>query len=346
MTGSPTALQLDHYLRADLDAVADTARELEAIGFDGLYTAEGPHEPFLPLRLAAEHTTRPTLFTNIAVAFARSPLDLAQMANDLQLASHGRFVLGVGSQIRPHIRDRFSMPWRHPVQQMRDLVGAIKAIQAAWRDRTRLEYRSEHYSHTLMTPFFDPGPNPHGPPPVWVAGLGPHMTEAAAEVGDGLLIHPFHSGRFVTDRVAPAVTAGLAATDRGRGDFTVAAVPIVCTAGRDEDLAAARAGVRQLLSFYGSTPAYRVTLDLHGWGDLQPELNRLTKQGRWDELPGLIDDEVFDTLVVSGPPGDIGRRVADRYRGQVNRIGLSMPYSATPETLAAVVAGFRAGEGG
>ena len=312
------------------------------MGFDGLYTAEGPHEPFLPLMVAAEHTTRATLFTNIAVVFARSPMDLAQMANDLQLASGGRFVLGVGSQIRPHIEHRFSMPWRHPVQQMRDLVGAIKAIQASWQDQTRLEFRSDHYSHTLMTPFFDPGPNPHGPPRVWVAGLGPRMTQAAAEVGDGLLVHPFHSGAFVRDRVAPAVTAGLAATGRSRADFTVAAVPIVCTASRDEDLEAARAGVRRLLAFYGSTPAYRVTLDLHGWGELQPELNRLTKQGRWEELPDLIDDEVFDTLVVVGAPDEIGRLVAERYRGDVDRIGLSMPYAATAETLAAVVAGFHA----
>jgi probable F420-dependent oxidoreductase len=339
-------MQLDHYLRADLDTVPEVAHALETMGFDGLYTAEGPHEPFLPLMVAAEHTTRATLFTNIAVAFARSPLDLAQMANDLQLASAGRFVLGVGSQIRPHIQHRFSMPWGRPVQQMRDLVGAIKAIQRCWGDRTKLEFRSEHYSHTLMTPFFDPGPNPFGAPPVWVAGLGPRMTHAAAEVGDGLLIHPFHSGSFVRDRVAPTVAAGLAAAGRAREDFTVSAVPIVCTADRDEDLDDARAGVRRLLAFYGSTPAYRVTLDLHGWGELQTELNRLTKRGRWDELPGLIDDEVFDTLVVQGRPGDIGRLVAERYVGQVDRVGLSMPYPATPETLAAVVAGFRPGRRG
>jgi len=336
-------MQLDHYLRADLADVPTVARELETMGFDGLYTAEGPHEPFLPLMVAAEHTTRPTLFTNIAVAFARSPLDLAQLANDLQAASQGRFVLGVGSQIRPHIQHRFAMPWGHPVQQMRDLVGAVTAVQRCWQDRTKLEFRSEHYSHTLMTPFFDPGPNPFGAPPVWVAGLGPRMTQAAAEVGDGLLVHPFHSGPFVTDRVAPAVTAGLAIAGRRREDFTVAAVAIVCTAGRDEDLEAARAGVRRLLAFYGSTPAYRVALDQHGWGELQTELNRLTKQGRWEELPGLIDDEVFDALVVQGPPGDVGRLVAERYAGRVDRVGLSMPYSVAPETLAGVVAGFHPG---
>ncbi len=317
------------------------ARELEALGFDGLYTAEGPHEPFVPLLLAAEHTTRPTLFTNIAVAFARSPLDLAQLANDLQLASRGRFVLGVGSQIRPHIQNRFSMPWGHPVARMRDLVSAIKAIHAAWNERIPLAFRSETYTHTLMTPFFDPGPNPFGAPPVWVAGLGPRMTRVAAEVGDGLLVHPFHSGRFLHERVTPAVADGLAASGRARSRFTVAAVPIVCTGRTDEEREAATAGVRRLLAFYGSTPAYRVALEPHGWESLQLELNRLTKAGRWSDLPALIDDEVLATLAVGGAPEEIGGLVAARYGTEVDRVGLSMPYEVEPETLAAVVAGFR-----
>jgi alkanesulfonate monooxygenase SsuD/methylene tetrahydromethanopterin reductase-like flavin-dependent oxidoreductase (luciferase family) len=316
---------LDHYLRADTADVPDVARELEALGFDGLYTAEGPHEPFFPLLLAAEHTTRPTLFTNIAVAFARSPLDLAQLANDLQLASQGRFVLGVGSQIRPHIQNRFSM---------------------AWSERTPLTFRSETFTHTLMTPFFDPGPNPFGPPPVWVAGLGPRMTRVAAEVGDGLLVHPFHSGTFLHERVTPAVADGLAASGRDRSRFTVAAVPIVCTGRTDEELEVATAGVRRLLAFYGSTPAYRVALEPHGWESLQLELNRLTKAGRWEDLPALIDDEVLATLAVRGGPDEIGGLVAARYGAAVDRVGLSMPYEVAPETLAAVVAGFRAGEPG
>ena len=331
---------LDQYLRADLAAVPRAAAELELLGFDGLYTAEGPHEPFLPLMLAAEHTTRATLFTNIAVAFARSSMDLAQTANDLQLASAGRFVLGVGSQIRPHIEHRFSMPWRHPVERMRDLVLAVKAIQRSWQDRTRLDFRGSQFSHTLMTPVFDPGPNPHGPPAVWVAGLGPRMTRTAAEVGDGLLVHPFHSGVFVRDHVVPAVAAGLDAAGRVRAAFTVSALPIVCTGDTDEELTVARAGVRQLLAFYGSTPSYRVALEPHGWGDLQAELNRLTKDGRWAELSGLVDDEVLETLAVCGPPAAIGSLVAARYADAVDRVGLSMPYPVAPAVLAAVVAGF------
>jgi probable F420-dependent oxidoreductase len=332
---------VDHYLRADLSAVPATARDLEAAGFDGLYTAEGPHEPFLPLHLAAEHTTRTTLFTNIAVAFARSPMDLAQVSNDLQLASKGRFALGLGSQIRPHIEHRFSMPWDRPVTRMREMVDAIRAVHRSWNERVTLDFRGEIYRHTLTNPFFDPGPNPHGPPPIWVAALGPRMTATAAEVADGLLVHPFHSGRFVTERSAPAVEAGLARAGRDRDTFTVSATPIVCTGSSDEETERAVAGVRRLLGFYGSTPAYRVTLDVHGWGDLQSELRALTKRGRWSEMADVVSDEVLDTIAVRGAPEEIGGLVGKRYAGFVDRVGLSMPYDATSETVAAVVAGFR-----
>jgi probable F420-dependent oxidoreductase len=332
---------IDHYLRSDLPNVPTIARELEGIGFDGLYTAEGPHEPFFPLVLAGEHTTRATLFTNIAIAFARSPMDLAQMADLLQRMSGGRFVLGLGSQIRPHIENRFSMTWSKPVARMREMVEAIKAIQIAWSDGSRLEYRGEIYRHTLMTPMFDPGPNPHGPPPVWLAGLGPRMTENAATVADGLLVHPFHSERFVREHVTPAVTAGLAASGRESGTFTVSATPIVCTGGTDEELERARVSVRGLLGFYGSTPAYRVTLDAHGWGDLQTELNSLTKEGRWDELPRVLPDEVVETIAVCCSPDEVASRLLDRYGDSVDRVGLSMPYDTSPDTLAAIVAGFR-----
>jgi probable F420-dependent oxidoreductase len=332
---------LDHNLRADLAHVATAARELEELGFDGLYTAEGPHEPFFPLALAAEHTSRPTVFTNIAIAFARSPMDLAQMADGLQRLAGGRFALGLGSQIRPHIEHRFSMTWSSPVARMRELVGAIKAVQASWQDGTPLRFRGEHYRHTLMTPMFDPGPNPHGPPPVWMAGLGPRMTEAAATVADGLLVHPFHTDVYVRDHVAPAVAAGLAASGRPRSAFSVSATPIVCTGRDDDEVAVARRHVRGLLGFYGSTPAYRVTLDAHGWGDLQSELNRMTKEGRWDDIGSVLPDEVVDTIAVCCAPEDVADRMRARYGDSVDRIGLSMPYEASPDTLAEIVAGFR-----
>ncbi len=331
---------VDHYLRGDLADAPAAARDLEALGFHGLYTAEGPHEPFLALALAAEHTTRVQLFTNIAVAFARSPMDLAQMADGLQRSSNGRFVLGLGSQIRPHIEHRFSMTWSRPVTRMREMIQAIKAIQTAWNDGTPLDYRGEIYRHTLMTPFFDPGPNPHGPPPVWVAALGPKMTACAGEFGDGLLVHPFHTGLFMTDHAAVAVAEGLGRAGRDRADFTISATAIVCTGSTDEEMESARAGSRMLLGFYGSTPAYRVTLDAHGWGDLQTELNRMTKAGRWDELSSIIPDEVVEAIVVTGAPGDIAGLLEARYAGTVDRVGLSMPYQSSRDTIGALVAGF------
>lgn len=334
-------MKIDGYLGASLDDAARQAARLEALGYDGAFSAEGPHEPFLPVVLAAEHTTRLELMTNIAVAFARSPMDLAQLANDAQLASGGRFILGVGSQIRPHIEKRFSMTWSSPARRMRELVLAVKAIQHSWQSGEALDFRGEFYQHTLMTPFFSPGPNPSGPPPVFVAGLGPLMTEVAAEVGDGLLIHPFHSGHFVRDIAAAAVARGLDRAGRDRGDFTLAATIIVATGSGDEAMEHARRGVLRLLSFYGSTPAYRVVLDAHGWGDLQVELNALSKRGQWDEMAALIPDEVFDALVVQGRPAEIAPLVQDRYRGLVDRISFSTPYSLDDVSVAEMLAGFR-----
>jgi probable F420-dependent oxidoreductase len=333
-------MEVDHYIRSELDAAGGAARDLEALGFDGIYTAEAAHEPFFPLLLAAEHTTRVRLFTNIAVAFARSPMDLALMSDDLQRMSGGRFVLGLGSQIRPHIEHRYSMTWSRPVARMGEMVGAIKAIHRCWNDGVPLDFRGEIYRHTLMTPFFDPGPNPHGAPPVWVAALGPQMTAKAAEVGDGVLVHPFHSGTFVREHTTPAVAAGLARRGRSRADFTVHATPIICTGSTPEETERAVEGVRGLLAFYGSTPSYRVTLDAHGWGDLQTELNAMTKRGEWDELASRVPDEVFEELAVHGPPEEIAGLLAARYGDTVDRIGLSMPYETTRETLEALVSGF------
>jgi len=332
---------IDHHLRGAITDASRVARELEDAGFDGLYTAEAAHEPFCSLALAAEHTTSATLFTSIAIGFARSPMDLAQMSDGLQRLSQGWFALGLGSQIRPHIENRYSMPWTAPVPRMRELVSAIKAIHHAWQERTPLAFRAEHYRHTLMTPFFDPGPNPHGPPPVWVAGLGPKMTRAAGEVADGLLVHPFHSERYFHEHVVPAFEAGLAASDRSRSTFSLSATPIVCTGGNDEAVEQAIRGVNVLLAFYGSTPSYRVTLDAHGWGDLQTELNRLSKEGRWDVMPTLITDEVRETIAVCGEPDEMGRLLAQRYGGKVDRVGLSMPYDTPPETLASVIASLK-----
>jgi len=335
-------MKLDGWVKSSLTEAGAAARRLELLDYDGAFTFEGPHGPFFPLLLAAEHTERIELMTNIAVAFARSPMDLAQIANDLQLASEGRFILGLGSQIRPHIEKRFSMPWGHPVARMRELVEAIRAIHRCWNEGARLDFRGDFYTHTLMTPFFAPGPNPFGAPPIFIAALGPHMTAMAAEVGDGLLVHPFNSERFVREHATPSVARGLARAGRSRDEFTVAVTTIVATGRDEQEMKDADAGVRRLLSFYGSTPAYRVTLEAHGWGDLQTELNALSKQGRWDEMTGLIDDDVLDTLAVRGVPASVGGRVHERYGDVADRISFSMPYEPTAECMDEVLAGFRA----
>src|SRR5580765_6484396 len=212
-------MQIDAALTTtDLNSVPAAAARIEAAGYDGVFSFEGQHDPFFPLLLASEHTERVQLTTAVAIAFARNPMTLAQTAYDLQLASHGRFRLGLGTQIKPHIEKRFSMPWSHPVERMRELVLAIRAIWACWHEGAKLDFRGEFYRHTLMTPFFNPGPNPYGPPPIYLGALGPLLTRATAEVADGLLIMPFGSKRFLHEATMPNVRKGLAAAGRDAAD--------------------------------------------------------------------------------------------------------------------------------
>jgi probable F420-dependent oxidoreductase len=319
-------VRVDTSLYGSLDAVRQSASRAESVGYDGAFSSEASHDPFLPLALSAEVTERLELLTNIAVGFARSPMDLAQIANDLQLLSRGRFVLGLGSQIRPHIENRYSMPWTRPVRRMGDMVDAIKAIQRCWQEGSRLDFRGEIYRHSLMTPFFSPGANPYGSPPVFVAGLGPKMTAMAAEKADGLLVHPFNTERYVRDTTATAVEEGLDRAKRSRRDFTVAVTAIVATGLDGGELEAAVAGVRRLLAFYASTPSYRVVLEAHGWGELQGELNVLSKQGRWQEMNDLVTEDVLRTVALHGSPDEVAGGLRRRYAGIADRISWSSPY--------------------
>ena len=306
------------------DVVAQSV-DAEASGYDGIWSAETGHDPFLPLVLAAEHTERIQVGTGIAVAFARNPMNVAMVANDLQTMSEGRFMLGLGSQIKPHIEKRFSMPWSHPAPRMRELILAVRAIWAAWSDGSRLAFRGEYYRHTLMTPMFDPGPNPHGNPPICLAAVGTLMTEAAGEVADGLLVHPFTTERFLRESTLPALERGLAASGRERAAVQISCPGMVVTGVDDRSFAKAEAATRKQLAFYGSTPAYRPVLDLHGWGDLQTELNTLSKRGAWDEMAGLIDDEMLHTFAVVGELDTIASRIRDRFDGLVDRFNLYAP---------------------
>jgi probable F420-dependent oxidoreductase len=326
---------------AALADVPALSAKIEAVGYDGVYTFEGPHDPFFPLALAAEHTERIDLATAIAVGFARSPMNLAHIGWDLQAMSAGRAILGLGSQVKPHIEKRFSMPWSQPARRMREMALAVRAIWAAWQDRTPLRFEGEIYRHTLMTPFFDPGPNPYGTARLFLAGVGPAMTEVAGEVGDGFLVHPFSSAEFLRAQTIPALERGLARSERTRADIEISWPVMVVTGNTEEEMSAAAATTRAQLGFYGSTPSYKVVLDVHGWGDAQPELNRLSKAGRWADMAALIDDTMLDTFAVVAPPDRIAAVMLERYGDLVDRIAFNAPYRADPAAWSEALAGFR-----
>ena len=311
-----------------------SAKAMEDAGYDGAWSAETAHDPFFPLLLAAQQTERLELGTGIAVAFARSPMVLAQIANDLQLASEGRFLLGLGSQIKPHIEKRFSMPWSKPAARMREFILAMRAIWDSWQNDTKLDFRGEFYTHTLMTPFFNPGPNPHGQPKVFLAGVGEKMTEVAGEVCDGFLAHGFTTERYLKEVTVPALERGLAKAGRRREDFEISYPAFVVTDERSDQF------VRQQLSFYASTPAYRSVLELHGWGDLQSELNSLSKQGEWTTMAGLIDDDIRDAFAVSGTPEELPTKIIEKVGGVVDRVSFYTT-GADGERWAQAIAGFK-----
>ncbi len=311
---------------------------LEEIGYDGAFTFEAKHDPFLALVLAAERTRHLRLGTAVAIAFARNPMNLANLAYGLQAICEGRFVLGLGSQVRPHIERRFGMPWSRPAARMRELVQAIRAIFDAWEGKAELDFRGEIYRHTLMIPAFDPGPNPFGPPPVFTGGFGPRMTEIAGEVADGFIAHPFNTRRSLQENTLPALERGLAKSGRQRTDIEVACATLVVTADDPVELERVKAAARKQLAFYGSTPAYRPTLDVHGWGDLHLELNRLSKAGRWDDMALCIHDEMLEEIAVVGERGEIAGRLRKRLDGIADAVSLTHNRAPDPNHWADVVA--------
>ncbi|HEU5302774.1 MAG TPA: LLM class F420-dependent oxidoreductase [Acidimicrobiia bacterium] len=325
-----------------IGAIAEAAQRLEEVGYDGGLTAEMSHDPFLPLVIAAEHTETLELGTGIAVAFARNPMTLANLGYDLQVFSKGRFRLGLGSQIKPHIEKRFSMPWSHPAARMRELILAMRAIWACWNDGTPLDFRGEFYRHTLMTPFFVPGPNPYGDPRIHLAAVGERMTEVAGEVADGVILHAFTTRRYVEEVTIPALERGFARAGRTRDDFEISGPLFIVSGSDEEELARARAGTKQQIAFYGSTPAYRGVLELHGWGDLQTELNRLSKQGEWVAMGELITDDILEEFAVVAEPEGVPAAMLARYGGIVDRLSFYAPYESDPERWKQVLAGFKA----
>jgi probable F420-dependent oxidoreductase len=277
----------------------------------------------------------------VAIGFARTPMLLANIGHDLQELSKGRFILGLGSQIRPHVEKRFSMPWSKPAARMRELVLGIRAIWRAWNEREPLRFKGEFYTHTLMTPFFDPGPNPYGPPRIFVAGVGPRMTEVAAEVADGFFVHPLHSERSIAELTLPALRAGLARSGRSLSAYEVSAQVLVAAGESDEEQARAREAVKSQIAFYGSTPAYRPVLDCHGFGSVGEELNRLSKRGDWPAMARLVPEALLEAVAVCGRTGEIAGEVRRRCAPYATRVSLVAPYAPDPERWSEVARAIR-----
>ena len=331
-------------MHEDFTKVPEIAEQLERQGFDCAVTFEGPHDPFFPILQSAMRTERIELATGVAIAFARSPMVVAQIANDLQVLSHGRFLLGLGSQIKPHIEKRFSMPWSKPAARMREFVQAVRAIWHTWATGDRLQFQGEFYTHTLMTPVFNPGPNPYGVPKILVAGVGPKMIEVVGEVGDGMFVHPLNTPGFLRDVVHPALERGFATAGKKRSEFEISCQTITMLGANDEQIATARNKAKGQLSFYGSTPAYKVVLDHEGWGDIQPELNRMSKQGKWLEMMSLISDDMLDEIGVSGTPAQVGSKLLERNAPWADRTMLTL-YDETgdPDAISDVVQAIKQG---
>jgi probable F420-dependent oxidoreductase len=316
----------------------ESAYGIAALGADGIFSFEGQHDVFFPLVLAAEETEL-ELMTNVAIAGPRSPLHLAHAAHDLQILSEGRFRLGLGSQIRAHIEKRYGSQWGKPAQRMSETVAAVKAIFAAWEGEARLDFRGEYFTHTLMPPNFNPGPNPYGTPPVLMGALGPVMTRKAAEVADGLLVMPFNSTRHFAERTLPAVSEGLRRSGRDASMFQVIAQCMVAVGRTDAELAKAVDRVAFLIAFYASTPNYRPVLDVEGWGDLQPKLNEMSKVGDYAKMRSLITDDMVETYGIVGTPEQCATKIQSRYGATASDVCCYFPgYQPRQAVIADLVA--------
>jgi probable F420-dependent oxidoreductase len=330
-------------VRGIREASAEAAT-LEGEGYDGLWVAEIGHDPFLYALQVANGSTRVSVGTAIAVAFGHTPMSVAASGYDLAAYSEGRFILGLGSQIKPHIERRYSMPWSKPAARMREYVLALRAIWAAWHEGAPLRFEGEFYTHTLMTPFFAPPRHEWGPPPVYVAGVGEKMTETAGEVGDGFFVHPFSTVEYLREVTLPALARGRAKAGEGDLQGFVVNGPAFVVTGRDDDeMATAAQAVKERIAFYGSTPSYYGVFELHGRADVGPKLTQLSKEGRWAEMGDLIDDDFLQTMAVVAEPAHAGRAIVERWGGIYDRLTLYVPYELDPSSFAEVVTAVRSG---
>jgi probable F420-dependent oxidoreductase len=309
-----------------LRGIDRTARAAEDLGFAGLWTSETKHDAFLPLAIAANETHQIGLGTSVAIAFSRSPMETAQTAWDLQDLSAGRFVLGLGTQVKAHITRRFSMPWDRPAARLREYILALRAIWESFQTKGPLQFKGEHYRHTLMTPFFNPGPIDYPEIPVYIAGVNSRLARLAGEACDGFHVHPFHSPAYVTRTVKPAIAEGARHANRDPGQVTLATSAFVITGENREETTERRESVRSQISFYASTPTYRTVLEAHGWEEVGERLGTMAREKKWREMPALITDEMLATFAIEAAPDEIGPALKERYEGLIDRVALYLPF--------------------
>ncbi len=321
-------MRLDCALAMDaLTEVPDVARAAEAAGFAAIWANDTKHNPFVALALAAISTTRLHVATGVAVAFSRSPMLTAQTAWDLGRLSQGRFMLGLGTQVKAHIERRFGMPWDPPVPKLREYVQAVRAVWRAWQDGGPLRVEGKYYRLSLMGPFFNPGPNPQPAIPILIAGVNEGLCRLAGEVADGFIMHPMHSVRYLREFVLPHVEEGLAKSGRRRADLQIYAPVIIAPGETREELAAAVARARGRIAFYGSTPTYRPLLDIIGYGDVADRLHHLVAERRMEETPAQVPDALVDQIVIRGSYAEIGHELRRRYEGAADRVGSYWPFT-------------------
>ena len=314
-------MKVDQYMVPGVVAGAvEQAVWAEKMGFDGLFSTDTAHDPFLPIAAAAATTARMDLGTAIAVAFARSPMTVAYSAWDLAELSDGRFLLGLGTQVRAHITRRFNMPWSSPGPRLREYIHALRAVWSTWQTGEKLAFKGDFYELSLMTPFFSPTPMEHWEIPVYIAGVGDYMCRVAGEASDGLHIHPFHTLRYLDEVVAPNVAAGAEQAGRSREDVEMVGTAFVISGHNEEEMAATKFAAKLQIAFYASTPSYRGVLDLHGW-DFGPELTTMSKRGEWMAMGELITDDMLDDLCVTAPLDELGAAVRDKYGDRLDRLG-------------------------
>ena len=309
-----------------LPGIDEVAKAAEDLSFAGLWTSETKHDSFLPLAVAATGTERLSLGNSVAIAFSRSPMVTAQLAWDLQDISDGRFILGLGTQVKAHITRRFSMPWDKPAARLRDYVLALRAIWGSFQNEGSLKYEGKFYQHTLMTPFFNPGPIEHPEIPIYIAGVNTRLARLAGELCDGFHVHPFHTPEYVRQVVEPAVKEGAEAEGRAPSDVELATSVFVITGDSGEAIDQQREKMRAQAAFYASTPTYRTVLDVHGWGEVGERLGGLAREKKWDEMPKQITDEMLHTFAVEAAPDEVGPALVERYEGLIDRVALYVPF--------------------